>query len=268
MRKALLPFILLLVLLALLAVNQLLANQHYVLAGETGAALYTATFDDYLDDWHLYQGRLEAWVEDSQLQVKVDRVGRGAYSKARPHFGDFDYRVEARAIGGPLNNGYGVIFRLQDKDNDSFEDDSYYAFLVSSDGYYQVLRAIDGEQKELSTWLPSPLVHQGVGETDSANWLRVIARGNRFQFFINGEPVALCLPDNPDGISTLDVDGSCMGTMSSTLTDDSVSSGQIGVIVFTYDPDAADPTITAGFDNVLVLGAPEISEQNGTIQAS
>src|SRR5690606_12508727 len=112
------------------------------------------------------------------------------------------------------------------------------------------------------------LVHQGVGNTSGTNWLRVVAHSSSFQFFINGEPVALCLPDAPDGISTLDVDGSCMGTMSSTLVDDSVSSGQIGAIAFTYDSDVADPTITASFDNVLVLGAPEITEQDGTTESS
>jgi hypothetical protein len=124
-------FILLLVLLLLfLAVNRLslvIEDWHYVVPAEPGKLLYASTFDDNLGDWSIYEGRLSAQVENSALRLDLAVAGSLPYSTAAPYFSDFDLRVLARPLAGPLNNGYGVIFRAQDPQN-------YYMFLVSSDG--------------------------------------------------------------------------------------------------------------------------------------
>jgi hypothetical protein len=148
----------------------------------------------------------------------------------------------ARPVAGPddHNNGYGVIFRAQDAAN-------YYLFLISSDGYYQVVRSVDGSQTELSTWIESPLINPGV---DVENWLRVIAVGDEFQFFINGGPVALCIPDDPDAFSTFVGDTCRDGQMLTTLVDDALPNGQLGVIARTFD----NVGVAVEFDNFLVYG--------------
>jgi hypothetical protein len=251
-----LAFLLVLVslLLALIGLNQVAATWHYVLRAEPGKVLYTATFDAYLDDWGQYEGRLEAQVIDGVLRIDSEMDNSGPYSVAKPHFDDFDLRVQGRAVDGDPTNGYGVIFRLQDKGNRSVADDSYYLFLVSSDGYYKLERVIDGQQKEISLWIPSPVVNQGIG---AVNTLRVIAQGDRFQFYINDQQVELCLPENPDGFSTLDGAGNCMGNMTATLVDDTIASGQIGMVVVTLDM----PKFAVEFDNVLIVGPEPISSE-------
>jgi hypothetical protein len=247
-RRGLWLLLLISLLLILIVASRITSNWHYVVTGNTGEVLYTATFDDLLSDWDLYEGRLEAQTSDGVLRIRAETSNSGPFSVARPHFSDFDYRVQAKAVDGPLNNGFGVIFRLQDKDNTSLADDSYYLFLVSSDGYYQVRRVIDGVSKELSVWIPSSLVHQDIG---AVNHLRVIASDNRFQFFINGSAVELCIPDNPDGNSTYnELNDECVGgEMVDTFTDMSIPTGQLGVVVVTLN----DPDVTVEFDNVLVL---------------
>lgn len=247
-------FVLIVILLVLVGVSRFTANWHYVVTSEPGDVLYAATFDDLLSDWDLYEGRLEAQAVDGVLRIRAESANSGPFSVARPHFADFDYTVQARAVDGPLNNGFGIIFRLQDKGNSSLADDSYYLFLVSSDGYYQVRRVMDGVSKEISVWIPSPLVNQGL---DANNNLRVLAVGDQFRFFINGSPVQLCIPDDPNGSSTYDeIRGECLGgQLLDVLTDSAVSAGQLGVVVVTL----GEPNVTVEFDNVLVLASNSIS---------
>lgn len=141
-----------------------------------------------------YEGRLEAQISDSTLRINAETANSGPYSVAKPYFDDFDLRVQGKAVDGDPTNGYGVIFRLQDKGNRLVDDDSDYLFLVSSDGYYKLERVIDGEAKEISLWIPSPVVNQGIG---AMNALRVTAQGDQFQFFVNDQQVELCLPKTP-----------------------------------------------------------------------
>ena len=47
---------------------------------------------------------------------------------------------------------------------------------MSSDGYYQVRQAQEGEQRVVSAWAPSPLIAQGL---EVSNRLRVIAEGGQ-----------------------------------------------------------------------------------------
>jgi hypothetical protein len=251
LRRLAILLALVILLLVMITLERLTADWHYIIPAEPGAVLYTATFDAFTDDWELYEGRLSAQIFDGRLRLSVDAPQSGPYSVTRPHFSDFDMRAEARPVEGPLDNGYGVIFRLQNRDNRALDDDSYYLFLVSSDGYYQVQRVLNGQSKVLSAWIDSPLINQG---NDAINWLRVVASGPRFQFFINGQQVRLCVPDNPDGESTY-FRGQCVGgQMVDTLVDDTISTGQLGVVAVTL----SQPGVVVDYDNILVLGPEPI----------
>jgi hypothetical protein len=211
---------------------------HYVVEGQPGALMYVATFDDFTADWQTYDGRLAASIADGGLRIENGLGDTYAFSVARPHFRDFDLRLDASAVSGPENNGYGVIFRYQDQGN-------FYMFLVSSDGYYSVTRVTDGDQTPLSNWIDTPLVTRGF---DAPNFLRVIGQGDRFRFFVNNQAVQLCIPNDPGGISTYNA-GQCFGgTMRDELTDVSIASGQIGVVTLSLD----EADVVAQFDNLLV----------------
>ncbi len=242
MRNILMLISLVIVLAILRSLSEAAADWYYVVPVESGELAYAATFDAALDDWTLYGGRLSAQAAAGVLKIGVDAPNSLPFSTSNLHFADFDLRILARPVAGPAddNNGYGVIFRAQDTAN-------YYLFLISSDGYYQVVRSVAGEQKELSTWIESPLINPGV---NVENWLRVIAVDDQFQFFINDEPVALCIPDDPDAISTY-VAGTCRdGQMRTTLVDDTLADGQVGVIARTFD----NVGVEVEFDNVLIYG--------------
>lgn len=251
-------FLVLLILIVLLGVayllNRLTANWHYVLPTEAGKVAYVATFDNLTDDWNLYLGRQSAQIDKDFLQLQADDLNKKSWAVSKQFWADFDLSVQASPVDGPINNGYGVIFRFQNKGNASSDDDNYYVFVVSSDGYYQVVRSLDGQQKELSNWIPSPFVNQGLGVT---NLLRIVAVGDHFQFYINGQLVQLCVPDDPNGSSTYDErNGGCKGTMVDTLQDATIPNGQIGVVIQTLD----ESGVIVNFDNVMVVGPTQMDQ--------
>jgi hypothetical protein len=243
-------FVVLLSLIVLLAglivARRLVSNWHYILTGDPGELLYIATFDGFADEWNLLGRRMEPVIAGGIIHFEVDDVNQFIYQPTKPYFADFDLRIEGRAVDGPLNNSYGVVFRLRSPEN-------LYMFLVSSDGYYKVMRILDGQEKDLSTWIQSPVVNQGIGAT---NYLRVVASGTSFNFYINNQPVELCIPNNADGISTY-TQGECRdGKMVTTLVDDSFSSGQLGPAVQSLN----EPGVVVEFDNLVVYGAEAIEE--------
>ncbi len=257
MRRLLVLIALILIFMALLLLSRSRAGwQHPIVSGDSGMLLYAATFDGgatdrFNDAWDQYGGRLSTQIADGQMLVSIGEPSGGAYSVADPHFGDFDLRVEAQAMDGPVDNGYGVVFRLQNKDNTSVEDDNYYLFLISSDGYYQISRVVDGAVKIISDWIESESIHKGLA---TVNHLRVIARGDSFHFSANETVLELCIPDDPDAISTYS-GGTCIGgSMVDALTDSAIPNGQIGVTAQSTPSGGAG--VVAAFDNLLVY-APE-----------
>ncbi len=216
--------------------------------------LYATTFGNgaLLEDWSQQDRRgYITDISDEALSLTIEEVV--FIAEANPEalratnrylFQDFDYRVQATANEGPVDNSFGVVFRQLD-------EETYYLFLISSDGFYSVWRQLPGVPlRELSTWIESDAIAQGIG---AANAVRVTAQGADFQFYVNGEQLPVCIPDNPDGTSTF-TGGECIdGAMLTTLTDDNIPYGKLGVIVSPFAPGQ----LTVTFDNVVVLGSDD-----------
>lgn len=268
MRRLLLLLVPALLLTAMVILSRIAPTWHPVIAGEPGALLYIATFDSFLDDWSLYDdGQLAAQVVDSRLVLSIAPPVNMPFSATQQRFANFDLTVEAQALEGPLDNAYGVIFRLQEGQRypvvtwgdiltsrlDAWLlgpeiERSHYRFMVSSDGYYSVWREVNGIEKALSTWIDSPLVNQGF---EQPNRLRISASGSAFRFFINDEPVPLCIPNDPDGISTYALESCIQGQMVDVLVDDSIASGRIGAVAQSFN----EGGVGVAFDD-FVMFAP------------
>ncbi|GMQ78620.1 MAG: hypothetical protein BMS9Abin02_1143 [Anaerolineae bacterium] len=101
---------------------------------------------------------------------------------AGENFSDGIYEVETTQLSGPLNNGYGMLIRVD------YDTDSYYVFEVSGDGFIWIGYCTDlcnevSESLVGGGWFRSPAVRQGLLET---NRLKVLAEGSRLTFFVNG----------------------------------------------------------------------------------
>jgi len=124
-------------------------------------------------------------VDNSVYEMLV-KSNSGLYlATAGETFGDGDYEVEATQIAGPLNNGYGFLFKVDET------SDSFYVFEVSGDGWIWIGRCADlceSEQVPLvgGDWFRSPAINQGLQATNN---LRVVIDGTLMTFYVNGVEV-------------------------------------------------------------------------------
>ena len=100
-------------------------------------------------------------------------------------FSDGIYEVEAAQLSGSVNNGYGMLIRVD------YDIDSYYVFEVSGDGFVWIgyCTALCDEVADSLVgggWFRSTVVRSGLQET---NHLKVVADGFRLTFFVNGVQV-------------------------------------------------------------------------------
>jgi hypothetical protein len=273
-RNLMLLVTLIIVLLVLNLAYPIAAGWQGTLSGDAGTLLYAAGFDGFTDEWQQYAGRNSAEIVDGVMRISVE-TPPSIYSAASPMFGDFDVSVTTRGIEGALENeGYGIVFRLQEQQtgcNRSFvlacglaniplvqiaarylfpQTNSgatgFHVFLISNDGYYSIWsnNAIN-ELEKVTVWHYSDgLLNEGLG---AENRIRVVGRGDEFRFYLNGESVELCIPlegEQPTGNAE-----SCLGERSSIWKNDSLLTGQLGVIVNVQ----SIPEIVVEFDNFTVI---------------
>ena len=189
------------------------------LVGCGGESSYLETFDAP-GNWRVGSdadavGEVHDGVYD--LMVEADDVI--IWTTAGESFGDGVYEIEATQVAGPLNNGYGLLFRLDD------ESDDFYLFKVSGDGYVWIGRYRGGGAGEAEPlvgewWFESTAVQQGLNKT---NVLRVQAEGGNMIFFVNDQEVG-------------------------RVTDDAFRSGDVGLMVETLGLGG----VQVQFDNVSV----------------
>ncbi|MCY3906170.1 MAG: hypothetical protein OXF63_02845 [Anaerolineaceae bacterium] len=257
MRRPLLYLALLAALAALTETSRLAANLQFVADGAAGALLYAADFGSPDDSMGLSAGDGSARLQDGELRLEPGEPNRLVYSVAGPELADFELEVETRAQAGPLDNGFGVLFRLQQPRSFPLAEAfgppatggaagiSYYLFLASSDGYYQLLRTLSGRQQVLSTWIPSPFIRQGIGVS---NRLKIRASGPELEFFINDRQLEFCKPDSPSDSSTW-VAGDCLGgQMRSTVRDGVLLRGRIALAAQSMH----EAGVLLAFDNLLL----------------
>jgi hypothetical protein len=127
-----------------------------------------------------------------------------------------DVRVEADASkgGGPDDNDYGLICRYRDTKN-------FYAFLISSDGFYAITKVVNGDYEliGLDAMQPSDSIQQG----GATNRIRGDCVGTTLTLYVNGDQLY-------------------------SVEDASYASGDVGLIAGTFDETGAD----IRFDNFSV----------------
>lgn len=132
---------------------------------------------DAAGDWKLSADAAAAVsVEDGALRVHVIEIGQVAWASASRVYSNFHLTVEATQVSGPDDNEYGVLVRMQD-------DQHFYAFSISGDGYARAARYNGAAWVVLGPdWTPSEAIHQGA----ATNVLAVEAAGATLIFRVNG----------------------------------------------------------------------------------
>ncbi len=118
-----------------------------------------------------------------EFEIKADDLT--TWTTAGQEFGDGWYEVEATQIGGPDNNLFGMVFRVNN------ETDDFYSFQISGDGYVWIGRYENGGNTASTPivgdwWFESPAIKQGSGIT---NRLKVRAEAGNLIFYVNDQEV-------------------------------------------------------------------------------
>ncbi len=90
-----------------------------------------------------------------------------------------DISVKAQQVSGPTTQGYGLVFRLQDKDN-------FYAFMIVGNGEWVVLRCVNDDCTTPVYFTANDAIKGGL---NTINTIKVVATGSHFVFFVNGVTV-------------------------------------------------------------------------------
>ena len=181
---------------------------------------YEQDFED-AGNWGVEEDGLQAAgvVEDGVYKFLVNADLGLFWSTAGERFADGIYEVEAVQLDGPLDNGYGMLFRV----GENLE--SFYIFEVSGDGFVWIGRCDDtcAEETPLirNGWFEHEAVNEGIGEL---NVLRVRAEAGNMIFFVNGVEVG-------------------------RVTDNVLQEGDIGIMVETLGQGG----VLVAFDNFTVL---------------
>lgn len=162
------------------------------LAGCRGEQAYEATFDN-AGNWSVGDDAFaEGGVQNGVYELYVKANASLTWATAdQDNLGNGSYEIQATQTEGPLDNGYGLMFRLDNENN------NFYLFEVSGDGYVWIgwcessCSAIEDTIVD-EDWIPSDAVRQGLNST---NTLRVNVNGANMQFYVNGTLVGEAFDD-------------------------------------------------------------------------
>jgi hypothetical protein len=139
---------------------------------------------------------------------------RSAFSPTRLNFSDFVLEIEATKEAGPDDNIFGVIVRATDFSN-------YYAYILSSDGYYQIAKLQNNSWAYVSDWAKSSAIKTG----NATNLIKIVCNGDKQSLYANGVKLT-------------------------DYSDSSFAYGQLGL----YAGTQSEGNVTIGFDNLKVWG--------------
>ena len=168
----------------------------------SGAVLYQDDFSDSSSGWENFHDPEKGTMDYFDSFYRVQVLGEFQMLTTGPglDFADVKLASDMLKVVGTSNDIFGLVCRMEDQDN-------YYFFVISSDGYYGIGKVIDGVQTMLGAtgMLPSEIISKGMAK----NHLQADCIDENLVLSINGQE----LVSTEDGeIGTGDV-GIIVGTM-------------------------------------------------------
>ncbi len=107
--------------------------------------------------WHFASDAgAEIAVDEGRMTIRIRQPQEIAWATTDYACGRCMLEVEATALDGPADNEFGLLVHVHD-------DETFYAFGVSSDGYGHAARYEAGEWVPLRDWEPTACVATGIG---------------------------------------------------------------------------------------------------------
>jgi hypothetical protein len=183
-------------------------------SGQTGdfSMAYQDDFSDPSSGWDdAFDRYTTKQYGNNKYYIEVTTSNLVAWGLANRDVSDFRLEVDAAQEAGPSNNGYGVLFRFQDRNN-------FYRFDISGDGFFLLSKFHNGEWVTLVPWTASSAIN--VGEAAN-NRLGVEAIGSRIRIYANEKLLA-------------------------DIKDNTFTHGNFGFFASTF----SDPNLTISYDDI------------------
>lgn len=119
--------------------------------------------------------------DNNGFRIWVNQPNFDYWSVPGLNFTDVSIEVDAVKTAGPDDNDYGIICRYQDQNN-------FYGFLISSDGYYGISKRKNGDHSVIGAkgMEPSSSIRKGI----ATNHIRADCIGSTLTLYINGTKAA------------------------------------------------------------------------------
>lgn len=163
--------------------SKIQATPTFQVGSEQGLATSYIVFQDDFSNpasgWQTDKNVRGSYIayEHQGLRIFVNEAQYDFWTTPNLIVTDARVAVDASKVGGPDDNYFGVVCRLSDNKN-------FYAFLISSDGYYGILKVKDGVYDLLTgkSMDYSDQINRGRG----TNRVRGDCIGNTLTLFVNG----------------------------------------------------------------------------------
>jgi hypothetical protein len=176
--------------------------------------IFQDTFSDPTSGWNqVTSAKGISNYADGMYRIQVNETNTDVWANPGIDLADAVIEVDALKVGGERDNRYGVICRVG--------ADKFYAFLLSSDGYFGIGKII-GMQSELigmDAMQSSSAIHLG----SETNHIRADCIGNTLTLYVNGQKLA-------------------------EVHDSEFTTGDVGLIAGAYNL----PGVDIRFDNFIV----------------
>ena len=221
------------------------------------AALFSDDFTEPTTFEQFESESSQAIQGDGFLRISINEPEIFAFSELSQTFQDVTIEVDARMVGGPYNNGYGVSCRMSEAGE--------YDFEISSDGYFGIFfwSSEEGYQV-LVDWTRSGAIFTQKG---IVNRIAATCLGNQLSLSVNGQHLATVVDDSlDDGTISLFAESLDESDISVEFENvELLEPTEAGAIVFPED----DLPIVNGSDIVLPLsddfsGATWVWQYEGT----
>ncbi|MBW6465847.1 MAG: hypothetical protein K0B06_05035 [Brevefilum sp.] len=139
--------------------------------------LFMDDFTNQTGGWKTQEDRISfAGYTEQGFRLWVDVPNFLIWSVPGLNFKDARIYSNAQKIAGPDDNLFGVICRYQDRQN-------YYAFMISSDGYYGIYRRQAGIISRMG--LTQMGFSEAIRRGDQANEILAVCQGDQLALFVN-----------------------------------------------------------------------------------
>ena len=183
---------------------------------EPGTILFEDDFSDPRSGWRtLIEDDSVIAYHEGGLRFIINKPAHDLWSLPGRWYRDVRVEVLATMKNGPMDNDFGILCRYQDEDN-------FYAFMASSDGYAGIVKVEQGDYQVISA--ETLEFEDAILQGQASNHLRAECSGNRLTFSINDQLVAEAI-------------------------DDAFTEGDIGLVAGAF----SEPGVDILFDNFVVL---------------